>query len=138
MVNLKRWSPPCIKNISFSGFKQQTKHFQEQSFSLALASLFLKILQYIGKTMNFQNTSSFAMSSAKSRFTVTVIGVQYIFSNTARTVFTRSAFAWRLKEIIKIIFQLQLLFKLARPIYIINKYSPPVCDDGKYHLQGSV
>ena len=23
-------------------------------------------------------------------------------------------------------------------IYIINKYSPPVCDDGKYHLQGSV
>ena len=68
--------------------------------------------------MNFQNTSSFAMSSAKSRFTVTVIGVQYIFSNTARTVFTRSAFAWRLKEIIKIIFQLQLLFKLARPIYI--------------------
>ena len=63
--------------------------------------------------MNFQNTSSFAMSSAKSRFTVTVIGVQYIFSNTARTVFTRSAFAWRLKEIIKINCN-----KLALPIYI--------------------
>ena len=67
--------------------------------------------------MNFQNTFSFAVSSAKSRFTVTAIGVQYIFSNTARTIFTRSAFAWRLKEIIKIIFQLQQI----GPSYIYNQ-----------------
>ena len=117
MVNLKRGSPPRKKILTFSGFKQQTKHFQEQSFSLALASFFLKILQYTGKTMNFQNTFSFAVSSAKSRFTVTAIGVQYIFSNTARTVFTRSTFAWRLKEIIKIIFQLQQI----GPSYIYNQ-----------------
>ena len=117
MVNLKRGSPPRKKILTFSGFKQQTKHFQEQSFSLALASFFLKILQYTGKTMNFQNTFSFAVSSAKSRFTVTAIGVQYIFSNTARTIFTRSAFAWRLKEIIKIIFQLQQI----GPSYIYNQ-----------------
>ena len=48
--------------------------------------------------MTFPNTSSFAVSSEKSRFTVTEIGVQFIVSNTASTVLTRSAFAWRLQK----------------------------------------
>ena len=42
-------------------------------------------------------TSSFAVSSAESRLTVTLIGVPLIIRITDATVLTGSAFTWRLK-----------------------------------------
>ena len=43
-------------------------------------------------------TSSFAVSSAESRLTVTVIGVPLILRDTDTTVHTRSTFTWRLER----------------------------------------
>ena len=47
-------------------------------------------------TLWFAYTSMFTVCSTESQFTVTAIGVQFIFRNTVGTVLARIAFTWGL------------------------------------------
>ena len=79
------------ETLTFLAFYQHIKHL-----SLALASYFANSTIYSRENNEFSKYLLVRSEFRKSRFTVTVIGVQFIVSNTASTVLTRSAFAWRL------------------------------------------